>query len=632
MKKALLFLVAFCTMFGAVKAQTENPVLPADEVQYWVGEGSNQVVINITWCFQSQKALAWGYRFDSDSVMLFEALTAIANADSRLTVVGAAPSNILYIEGSDTLTMCPNPDAEWGDDDYDVPMHSINGLWGQNGMASEPIGNGDTVKIGGYACAVTDATWTYLSWSTPVLPALVPGADATLTANHLQAWVGEGLNEAMMIVDWCNDGVALAWGYRFNKDSVTVATMLQEIAAADANFGYEGSFSWLTNLYYMNGADTAYQIVPDNISYNHNGGYANAADMEYIFPGDYVKFGGWMCSDYDTTTWISTWANRITPAPALPEVGPSDEVFDGAVGTEGCQAIRYNDPAILGWATTCTINRGLQNAAEPSVYASFGSEENAIGAIDTINSMNVVSLGDYGTAVLTFDVPIQNGEGYDFAVFENGFDATFLELAFVEVSSDGINYFRFPAISNTPTDEQVGPYGTLDCSKLNNLAGKYQAGWGTPFDLEDLPDDTLLDKNNITHVKLVDVVGSINPRYATRDSRGHIINDPYPNNVQGGGEKSGFDLDGVCVMNGWRPAAVQEYVENSRLNVYPNPCNTQVTVETVIGEPVMLFNSVGTLVYRTNANDTTMTLNMSDYSAGLYIVKCGNRAARIVKM
>ena len=45
-----------------------------------------------------------------------------------------------------------------------------------------------------------------------------------------------------------------------------------------------------------------------------------------------------------------------------------------------------------------------------------------------------VSLGDGGYAVVTFDKPITNGPGYDFAVFENGLNDSFLELAFVVVS------------------------------------------------------------------------------------------------------------------------------------------------------------------------------------------------------
>ena len=597
------------------------------------------MVVAISWCSYSEKAYAWGYRFDGDTVTVFQALTAIANADSRLTVVGAAPSNVTYIDGTDTLTMCTNQEAQWGDDDYDIPMHSINGMMGQNAMAADTIHNNDFIKIGGQRCSQMSADWTAITWSTPILPALVPGADATLTANHLQAWVGEGLNEVMMIVDWCNDGTALAWGYRFNTDSVTVLTMLQAIADADDNFGFEGT-SYLTNLYYMNGTDTAHQIFPNAITYNHNGGYADAVDAEYIFSGDYVKFGGWQCSN-DTASWPSTWADRITAAPALPEVGPSEDVFDGMVGTEGCQAIHCQDTAIRAWATSCTVVRGPQDVTRPTVLASFGTESEAVGAIDTFNTMNVVSLGDYGSAILTFDTPIQDGEGYDFAVFENSFDDYFLELAFVEVSSDGINYFRFPALSNTQATTQVGGFDSLDCRLLHNLAGKYRGGWGTPFDLAELPDDTLLDKTNVTYVKVIDVVGNINPRYATRDSRGHIINDPYATDFA----SSGFDLDGVCVLNGWRPTvdttgtdttstdttAIASYVD-THVRVYPNPCNTQITVEANIGEPVMVFNSVGALVYRATATETNMEINVSSYPAGLYIVRCGNRAARIIKM
>ena len=107
-----------------------------------------------------------------------------------------------------------------------------------------------------------------------------------------------------------------------------------------------------------------------------------------------------------------------------------------------------------------------------------------------------------------------NREGYDFVVFENSLNDHFLELAFVEVSSDGIHYVRFPATSNTPTDKQVGGFGSLDPTKINNLAGKYRIGWGTPFDLSEVEGDDKVDVNAIRYVKIIDVVGSIDTLYA----------------------------------------------------------------------------------------------------------------------
>ena len=654
MKKVLLFLAVFCTMFGAVKAQT-TPVdcsFAASDIQYWVGEGSNQVVFSVVW---ADRALAWGYRFSEDSVTVMDVLDSIVSVDSRLSyVAGWGVSDILYVEGNDTSRLTPH-------DPYDYSVYfnlTVNHVASELGVSLKKVANGDFVKFGDtYVAEITDSAWiedpyypywdyTYV-WPQTIFPALLPDEDASFSPNLVQYWISEGWNEVVFSVVWA--GKSLAWGYRFTEDTTTVQDVMAAIAANDTHFSYVMAGTYLSDIFYVDGTDTArlttdYPVGGPRYPYfslmvNNMSSWFGATHP--LVHGDFVKWGdSYIALALDSTYdeeyfyWDYTfvWPQNILPAPAPEEVGPSDEVFDGPVGTEGCQAIRYNDPAILGWASTCTINRGRQDIVNPIDTAGFGTAANAIGAIDTINSMSVVSLGDCGSAVLTFDIPIQNGEGYDFAVFENGFNASFLELAFVEVSSDGIHYFRFPAISNTPTDVQVGPYGSLDCTKLKNLAGKYQAGWGTPFDLEDLPDDTLLDKNNITHVKLVDVVGTINPRYATRDSRGHIINDPYPNTADQGGSKSGFDLDGVCVLNGWRPSAVREYVENNHLNVYPNPCNTQITVEANIGEPVMVFNTVGKLVYRTIADDNSMILNVSSYPAGLYIVKCGSRTARIVKM
>lgn len=218
-----------------------------------------------------------------------------------------------------------------------------------------------------------------------------------------------------------------------------------------------------------------------------------------------------------------------------------------AAGQSGSTAISRTDLRIVGWASGySSFDRGYQDVAKPTLgTASYGDAADALGLAEG-TSYNVVSLGDGGSITLTFDRAITNGAGADFAVFENGFGDMFLELAFVEVSSNGSDFFRFPSVSLTPSSEQVDTWGILDPTDLHNLAGKYRQGWGTPFDLEELKDiSPLLDVSVVTHVRVIDVVGSIDPAYATRASAGNIVNDPYPTAFSSGG----FDLDGVGVIN-----------------------------------------------------------------------------------
>lgn len=241
-------------------------------------------------------------------------------------------------------------------------------------------------------------------------------------------------------------------------------------------------------------------------------------------------------------------------------VAPARAGFDPQVGVEGSLGIPATSPLFQGWASTVVdFSPGPQNIAVPgSPPANVGSPSGALGPI----SGSVVSLGDGGSITLGFDAPIANGSGFDFAVFENGFllgatgtHLAYLELAFVEVSSDGENFFRFPSTSLTQTDAQVGGFGPLDARDLDNLAGKHIAGYGTGFDLEDLVGvSDLLDVNNVIQVRLVDVVGSIDPAYGSYDSYGNIINDPFPTPFG----SSGFDLAGVGVINFASPAAVPE--------------------------------------------------------------------------
>jgi len=286
--------------------------------------------------------------------------------------------------------------------------------------------------------------------------------------------------------------------------------------------------------------------------------------------------------------------------------------FAPEAGVAGTTAMHADSSAFVAWATGCTVVRGPQQIDSLSLgLASYGADADALGKADNV----VVSLGDGGTAVLTFASPICNEAGPDFAVFENPFHNVpqcFLELAFVEVSSDGENYFRFPAVTNVPFDEQVGSFALMDATLIHNFAGKYEVLFGTPFDLDEVEDNPLLNKSKITHIRLIDVVGSINPEYATYDSEGHIVNDPFPTPFW----SSGFDLDAVGVIHDEAHFDVPEN-ETETLSVYPNPVKDRLTVRVENLQSVEVFNLVGQLVMTSEQP----IVDMSDLNQGVYFVR-----------
>jgi hypothetical protein len=275
-------------------------------------------------------------------------------------------------------------------------------------------------------------------------------------------------------------------------------------------------------------------------------------------------------------------------------------------GEPGSTAIRSDSSCFESWATNCNATRGLKNISTPdSGYASAGEDNSAVGKA---GENGVVSLGDGGFAILSFNKPIANGQGWDFAVFENSFDNFFLELAFVEVSSDGSNFFRFPSVSLTQDTLQINTFGILEAEKLNNLAGKYRGLYGTPFDLEEMKWVSGLDINNITHIKIIDVTGCINDDYASLDSQGNKVNDPWPTCFPTGG----FDLDAVGVINHKSNAS-----EEFPVFIYPNPCKEKLNVE---------FFEINSAFISLKVNDLTgkTLLNLDGYSNDLKTIDIGN--------
>lgn len=301
----------------------------------------------------------------------------------------------------------------------------------------------------------------------------------------------------------------------------------------------------------------------------------------------------------------------------------SSAQFPPPAGQPGSTAIFKDSSVIINWAKTCTAVLGYINIADTTIKfggsnkANYGVPSDAIGQADD----HVISLGDAGTATLTFDPSISNGPGFDFAVFENSFNDTFLELGFVEVSSDGTRYVRFPVISLTQDTIQI-PFagGSVDATKINNLAGKYRVLYGTPFDLDDIKDSSEIDLTNISHVRIRDIAGCVNDTllaYVNFDSQGHRINDPWPIPYH----TAGFDLDAVGVIHE-ASQAIDDY-KNLSVEIYPNPARDQIHVKVPKEYPVCfrLLNLYGNVVIEKEKLTGPAMIDLTGIEKGLYIGK-----------
>ena len=229
--------------------------------------------------------------------------------------------------------------------------------------------------------------------------------------------------------------------------------------------------------------------------------------------------------------------------------------FPNRVGSADTTAIHYDSDSFRRWAD------GYVNYNPGSgVDGAWQNPDEALGKAGT-NAFEIVALGRGGEITITFSHPLSDGPGWDFAVFENAFNNNFLELAYVEVSSDGVHFVRFPNYSFTANP--VPAFGNVDPTFIDGLGGKYRSGYGTPFNLTQLQNAynasvqsdwkartgfsstfrnalvanfPFLDLTAITHIRLIDVVGD----GSNSDCEGFAIYDPYKTTGS-----AGFDLDGV---------------------------------------------------------------------------------------
>lgn len=628
-------------IYNRLQRNAKDINFSTSDIQFWCGTGDNEATVIIAWDdYTTPTALVWGVRWNSadDDVVAISLIDSIATYDSRFSYdFSGLIANVQYTENGETLY---SPTNYW--------CYYLNGAWAMLGYGDQPVEDGDVIEMSGTCMFDMTTATPAIDPNAPVDP-VDPGQDTTPRINDttiapasILYWVGQGQHQMVLAVNWASPDTALAWGVRFAEDTTTLQAVMDSIACHDYRFSYLPGQWGIDDIIFNDYLGTRFALSQADGLYNYWWSNINGSacswgyTMQPIVDGDFMKWGDVANAIVVDTMfgYPSEFAWLIPIAPVSPLVsGP----FCGAAETEGSQAVAYTDSRIKGWATGCTLVLGPQDIADPdSPLVSYGDSTQALGPC-TDNNLNVVSLGDGGMATLTFLNPITNGEGPDFAVFENSFNDNFLELAFVEVSTDGEHFVRFPATSLTSPCHNVGPYGGIDPTYIDGLAGKYRTGFGTAFDLEQLRDSANINIDSILFVRVIDVVGSNNPEHATYDQYGHIIIDPYPT----ASYSSGFDLDGICVLN-WieinnpdtntTPEGIITPLASS-VTIYPNPASTQATV-TVAHQgqhTLALYDITGRQLRNLTFQGTATTLSLAELPNGLYIVNIDGLISKLSK-
>jgi hypothetical protein len=305
----LLFLLGMFGLFTTnLFAQQDATIDPAD-IRYWIGEGENEVVFIVNWA-EPDTALAWGYRFATETVTIKDVMDDIAEADYRFSFdangseYGYWLNDIFFNDGVLDLRLT---EPGW-------VSYVVNGQPSWNYFDAQTLVNNDYVKWGDTYCGtmVDPENWIYV-WEKEVA-AVYPLADeAKIDPAEILYWVGQGQNELVFAVNWNEPNRCLAWGYRFDGESIVLKEVMDGIAAADDRFSYEESdWGGVGDIKFADG-DLHLSLAGMWWLYNVNGmsgwyGY----EAEPLTNGDFIKWGDESCAT-EIAPWTYVWTQEVEP-------------------------------------------------------------------------------------------------------------------------------------------------------------------------------------------------------------------------------------------------------------------------------------------------------------------------------
>ena len=378
---------------SAVRSVTDYP---AENIQFWVGTGSNSVVAVFKWCQDETMGIAYGYRWDG-SATIYDMLTGIAAADSRFTVTFNSSNTFIN-------------NLAYQDDTYNEYLETEGYcMYTFNGSMS--AGLSDALSDNGYFELEEWGECYPFPSTTPIIAATDPNAgpvDATIPASEIAYWVGTGNTEVVFVGNWCSPEVALAWGVRFDGTSTTVEAVMDTIAAYDSRFDYSGGGGIIYDVTYQDANYNLTMVQPTTgfVMYNVNGTLANFGYTEmYVSQGDLIKVGNTDCATLtgdpsDWTTLGYAWQTPIVSvtAPAVPvpdeaTIAFSDILFWVGTGSnEAVMAVNWADTALAWgyrWDGTATVADMMNHiaAADPRFSFTGTGMVSDINYIDTAAGM-----------------------------------------------------------------------------------------------------------------------------------------------------------------------------------------------------------------------------------------------------
>ena len=221
--------------------------------------------------------------------------------------------------------------------------------------------------------------------------------DATIDPSQIKFWIGEGESEAVFIVNWAEPDTALAWGYRFVGENVVLKTIMDDIAAADYRFGYEGE-SFINDIHFNDGVLNLSLVTPGWLTYLINGESTwDLFDEATVADGEYVKIGDTECGTMiDPINWSYVYEKEVAPVYALGEeatIDPSNIIYwIGEGDNEAIFAVNFAEPedVCFAWGyrfagESVTIKEMMEAIAAVDLRFAFDDEPSSWGGMMLTN-------------------------------------------------------------------------------------------------------------------------------------------------------------------------------------------------------------------------------------------------------